>query len=300
MATRSSQKQSAIAKTIRPPATDSVIAGLAARTTAEAANAPAATALRTGKKYTGQYLFDRFVASDKAEVTKLEIVRGMVEALPVDEFKKVVNDFVGVATGYRDNAIKAAKAAGKYDKENPPADIAMHMARVKTALNHQTVMRVSYGALKFCPDDLARFGYTEATGYLVMQVIARKALDAKGLKWDGTKADTKADDQRKASAKAEKKALDNVMSANPRGEGETMAKYVVRCSDMVADQLAKDNADREAAMIHTLAIKVRKLAGGLLDDVIAAINAGEGVEEASTATLDPATAQEAAKEAVKH
>lgn len=296
------KQQSAMSKTIRAPQAASTIANLDQHTTSEAARAPRAAALRTGKNFTGQYLWNRFVEGDKTEVTKLDIVRSMVEALDVDQFKTVINEFVQIATNYRDNAIDAAKKAGTYNKDNPGHDIAGHLARLKTAQNHQSVMRVSYGALKFCPEEIKAFGYDETTGYLVMQVIARKALAAKGIKWDGTKADDEQTRERKAASKAETKALEKVMGNQPRNDGESMPHYLARCANMVQEQLARDNAEREAKMIDDLIRKVRKMAGGLLDDVIDGILHGKGTEgtDEEEPALDPKAAERASADAVKH
>lgn len=290
-----------IAKSLQVQVTDSTIAGLQGRTTTEAATAPRAPGLRVGQNFTGQYLWNRLIADDKAEQTKMDIVRAMVNALDVEACKKVLNEFVAIPTGYRDNAIKALKDAGKYDAKNPTPELSTTLAQLKTAQNHQSVLRVSFGALKFCADELASFGYTETTGYLVMQVIARKALAAKGIKWDGTKILSNNEAQRKQAAKLETKALERVMESLPRGDDESMAHYLARAGGKVQEQLAADNRERETKMITDLIRKVRKMAGPMLDDVIDGILKGEGEAEAATGeTLNPEAAQAAAAVAVKH
>lgn len=297
--------QHPVAKSIRQPAGSSSIAHIEGRTTTEVATATASAGLKTGKNFTGQYLFNRFVENDKTEITKLDIVRSMVTALDIDDFKKIVNDFVGIATSYRDKAITAAKDAGTYDAKKPSAEIQMHMARVKTAQNHQAVMRVSFGALKFASDKLEESGYNEQTGYHMMAVISRKALAEAGIKWDGTKVLSVNDQQRKAQTQAEKKALDKIMDDEPRQDGESIPHYLARCAGKVADQLTKDNVAREQQMIKDLIVKVRKLAGGMLDDVVDGILRGEGKEELApdmedAPTLDPVAAAQAAPVATKH
>lgn len=290
-----------IAKSIHAASTDSTIANLESRATTASATAGPAVGVRTGKKFTGQYLYNRFVEADKAETSKLDIVRSMVDALDVDDFKKIIADFVAIPAGYRDNAIKDAKAGAGYDANKPSAEIAGHMARLKTAQNHQTVMRLSFGALKFAADKLAEFGYDNTTGYQVMAVISRKALSAKGIKWDGTKILNETEAQRKAATKAETKALEHVMESIPRDDGETMTHYLARCAGKVQEQLAADNVEREQKMVLDLIKRVRKLAGPMLDDVMDGILRGEGqVEPEQEQGLNPETAQAAAAVAVKH
>lgn len=289
------QTQSAIAKTIRPPVTDSTIAGLEGKVNTASATAAPAVGLKTGKNFTGQYLYDRFVANDKTEVTKLDIVRSMATALEVDDFKTAINEMVSIAVNLRDRAIKDAKEAGAYDKASPNAEISAYAARLKTAQNHQTVMRVAFGALKFCADDLEKFGYDANTGYQMMAVISRKALTAHNIKWDGTKQLSKPEQDRKAHTKAETKALEHVMESDPRKDGETMAKYLARCGDKVQEQLSKDNAEREAKMVDDLVKKIRTMAGGLLDDVVARILEGD-----TALILNEDAAQKAAPAATKH
>lgn len=268
-----------IARSIAAAQGSSTIANLENRTTPEAAAAPRAPGLRVGQSFTGQYLWNRLIADDKAEQTKMDIVRAMVGALDVEQCKKVLADFVAIPTGYRDNLIKQLKKDGAYNADKPTPELATILAQLKTAQNHQSVLRVSYGAIKFCAPELASFGYTETTGYLVMQVIARKALAAKGIKWDGTKVLEQAQVERKAAAKQETKALEKVMEATPRADDESMPQYLDRCGGLVADQLAKDNAEREAQMIKDLAAKFRKMAGSLIDEVVDAVLRGEGIEQ---------------------
>lgn len=280
----------------RTPAAANVLATLETRTTSEAAQAAPKAGLHTGRStnFSGQYLYDRFVSNDKTEVTKLGIVRQMVDQLDVDEFKKVINDFVAVAAGFRDNRITAEKEAGTYDKDKPSAVLADILAKYKTAQNHQTVMRLAYGALKFAPDELAANGYTENTGYQTMRVIASNALKAAGLKWDGTKLLAKTDQERKQKAKAESAALDKVMVANPRNPEETMPEYLSRVSGMVDEQVKADAKEHEDKLIEKIAKQVRASAGGLLDEVI------QYLMTHPAGTLDPEAAKEAAKTAVKH
>lgn len=283
-----------IAQSINPAVGASTLASLEGRTTSEAAQSSAdAGTLKTGLKFTGQYLYDRFVANDKTEVTKLSIVREMT-GMEVAGFKAVLADFVKVAKGYMDNAEKASKAA--------PDDVALSAtfrdlsAKYKTAQNHQNVMRNAYGALRFAPDELTANGYTEQTGYQVMRTISIAALKAKGIKWDGTAIPTNEVAAIRKVAAAETKALAEVMADTPRNDGESLKDYVVRMDDAVQARIKANQAERQAEQIKTLVARFRKEAGGLLDDVIQALMTAE--EEQPVLTVEGSAPL--AAEAVKH
>lgn len=289
-----------IAGSIAPQVGASTIANMEGRTNTEAATASRQVGLKTGTNYSGQYLYDRFVANDKTEVTKLEIVRKMVGVLEVDDFKAAINGMVEIAASYRDKAIDEQKEAeGKeYNKDKPSADVAAYAARHKTALNHQTVMRLAYGALRFAADGLASHGYNEeTTGYQVMAVISRKTLADAGIKWDGTKIPAKTEVDRRKANQAETKALEKVMADEPRKDGEALGTYLTRVEAKVNAQLAKDNAERESKMVDDMAKKIRAMAGAMLDDVLEKLLA---MANEPAPTLDPDAAKEAAPQATKH
>ncbi len=289
-----------IARSIPKQAGASTIANMESRTDTPTVRAAVSASLKTGTatNFSGQYLFDRFVANDKTEVTKLGIVRQMVEQLELDRFKTVINEFVGVAVAYRDKVVNAEKEAGTYKKDDPSKEINFHNGRVKTAQNHQTVMRVVYGAMRFAPEQLAAQGFDDTTGYQVGAVNARNALKVAGIKWDGTKLLDKTQSEKRAQSKAEEKALSKVMEANPREADEPMHKYLSRVSGMVAAQVTKDKGEAEAKQIETLVRKVREMAGGLLDDVIERLL--QAATEPVAETLEPKAAVEASKDATKH
>lgn len=290
-------KASKIASTIRAQVGASTIANMESRTNTAAATATRQVGLKTGSNFTGQYLYDRFVANDKTEVTKLEIVRKMVGALEVDDFKAAINGMVEIAASLRDKQIAAEKEAGTYNKDEQSAEVAAYAARHKTALNHQTVMRLAYGALRFANEALVAHGYNEeTTGYQMMAVISRKTLADAGIKWDGSKIPEKSEIDRRKQSQAETQALAKIMANEPRTDEESMPTYLARVSAKVGDQLAKDNAEREQKMINDLVKKIRTMAGGMLDDVIEKL-----LQPApDTAVLDEEAAKEAAPQATKH
>jgi len=264
------KRQSQVAKTIAPVVGQSVLASLESRTDTPAATAGRGAGLKTGTKFSGQYLYDRFVANDKTEVTKLDIVRTMTE-LEVSTFKAVLADFVKVAKGYADNAVE------KHGKDSAQAHELS--AKLKTAQNHQANMRNAYGAIRFAPDELTANGYTESTGYLVMAKIASAALKAKGIKWDGSAIPSQELAQQRKVAAAESKALSEVMAQEPRKDGESLKDYVVRMDEAVTAKIKSNAQEREAKLISDLVAKFRKEAGSYLDDVIAAILTAETEQE---------------------
>ncbi len=295
--------QSQMVRSIPQVAGASTLANMETRTDTPTVRAAVSSSLKTGTgtNFSGQYLFDRFVANDKTEVTKLGIVRQMVEQLELDRFKTVIQEFVGVATSYRDKVIAAEKEAGTYNKDKPSQELNFQNGRVKTAQNHQTVMRVIYGAMRFAEEALTAQGFDENTGYQVGAVYARNALKVAGIKWDGTKQLDKTQAEKRLQSKAEEKALAKIMDANPREADEPMAKYLARVSSKVDGQVQADRAEAERKQVDTLVRKVREMAGGMLDEVIERLLApAETPADPAAEALEPKAAVAASKEATKH
>jgi hypothetical protein len=264
---------SKIARSVKAKATDSTIANLPEKGTSSSVRAAVSKELKTGPNFTGQYLFDRFIM-DKAEIkadnTKLDIVRQMVDALDPMQFGKIVSDFVAVAKGYADNAAKAAKDAlrDKYDDKKPPFAVAEARGRLKTAQNHQTVMRTAYGVLKFAADELKTFVGDTEVGYRFFQSANGPAiLKDKGINWDGTKAKPQADRQAVAMQREESEAMQEVMADNPRKENENRADYFARIDPHVTKRMDERAQERHQKTLVTLAEKVRAMAGN--EDMLA-------------------------------
>lgn len=258
----------------RAKATDSTIAGLATRATSASASAPRAEGLATGNNFTGQYLFDTFVGdSTKFEATKMDVVRQMVKALDTASFKKVLTEFVGIAKSYFDNAVNAAKQAGLYNKDKPTPEMEQAAARLKTARNHQTVIRIAYGAFKFAPEELAKHGGDDTTGYQLMRVIGAKALAEKKLNWDGTKAEPAESRDARRAQDAETRTMLEVQRDNPKRDDEDRAKYLDRILKMTDKVMKTKREEQHAEQVQALAKRVRDLAGPLFDEVIDALMA---------------------------
>jgi hypothetical protein len=139
---------------------------------------------------TGQFVYDNFVKSDDTQVSRMNQMRVIVETgLTADELKGALKDAVEIAH-------KVDVAAGVPEKERG--------SKRQQAMNVRTIMQNAYGALKLARVELEALGYSNETGYQEMRVLAKKALDAKGVKWDGKALPT--DETKRAAKEAEDKA----------------------------------------------------------------------------------------------
>jgi hypothetical protein len=252
-----------IARSIKAPAGKSTVANLAERTTSAVVRAARPAALATGNNYTGQYLYERFVGNDEADVAKMDIVRDMVGSVDTASFKSILADMVKIAK----DAMDAAGAK--------PADGSLVSARYKTTQNHQTVMRVAYGALKFAPEQLAKLGVDKTTGYQTMRVLGNKALDMAGLKWDGSKAESADARAARRAQDAETKAMLLVQKDHPRKDGENRADYFARIDKLVEKQVNADKAEQHAKRIADLVAKLKRELGDDLPEVVDALLSNE-------------------------
>jgi len=227
---------------------NSPIATLDSRADVVSANAPRAEHVRGLHTITGQYLYDRFVGDHDGDTTRMGIVRYAVDNCDTDTFKKALKDMVAIAEKHGD----AAK---------------------KTAQSHQTVMRLAYGAWKFASPHLNMLGADDKTGYQAMRVLGKQALEKAGRKWDGSKADSKADKEAARFDKIQAHRLAEIREANPQNDGESPAAWEVRCRGLLAAELAEnEGAGAEKLMARAnvceLADKVKKLCG---DDYLAVL-----------------------------
>lgn len=216
----------------------STLAALAAHTTPEVANrATDKDFSNSTDNVTGQWLYDRFLVNDEAETTKLGIVRHVVESVDTQTFKAALKDFVGLA-----------------EKENNPA-------RLKTARNHQSVLRVAYGALKFCLGELHQAGYTTRTGYHEMAALGRQVLAVKGIKWDGSAAlseEQRAERKTENDRKSQERLLLKVMKEHGRYDGETLEQWAERCQSIGKQMIETEIANAEAEVIEKVSQTIIK------------------------------------------
>lgn len=251
--------------------TDSTIANLPGKTDTATVRAARPAALKTGKDFTGQYLYDRFVndkAANKEDVTKMDIVRNMVEVMDVSDFDASVAGMVGFAKRAMDEAINAAKAANNYDSENPTWPIRESKSRLNTARAHQTVMRTAFGLLKFCADDLAKKLAGAPLAYRMVREVGATMLKDKGIDWKGNKLAAPEDRAARREQETETAAMLAVQKEMPRKDGESRAQYYARI-DAATEKKLKSMHEEEAIKNRAaLAEKVRAMCGADLPDVI--------------------------------
>jgi hypothetical protein len=238
------------------------LADLESKTTTAAATASLDKAIRTGSSvnFSGQYLYDRFVNTASAEdLTKMALVRQMAASLDFGTFKANVGEMVKIA------------------REQSERDTGTNMeafstARLKTAQNHQSVLRNVYGALRLLPDQLAEAGVDETTGYHVINTIAKRVLAEAKLKWDGSKLEDRAERDKRMATKQEAKALAEVMGNNPKRDDESRAEYLARIDGLVEAYEAKAKAETEAEQLAAMVAKIKEMAGANLPAVLAALS----------------------------
>lgn len=235
---------------------NSTIASLPARATSQSATAPRAEGLKVGVNFSGQYLYDRFVNTSSEDVSKMNVVRQMVTALDTATFKSVVGEMVKLAKEQADAHV-GTNLQAYYD------------ARLKTARNHQSVMRNAYGALKFYADALDEAGVDNDTGYHVINTIAKAVLTAKKVNWDGTPLVAKEQREAVKATKQEAKLMAEVMQANPKNPDESREQYYSRIDSLVTVAEAKLAAETKAERLADLAEKLKAMAGEDLADLLA-------------------------------
>lgn len=224
---------------------NSPIASLETRADTASATAGAATSVATGVTLNGQWLYDRFIANDEKEKSRMDVVRNIIGQFDIATIKAALKDMVAIA------------------KEKGPA-------QHKTALNSQTVMRNTIGVLRFAPDELQKRGLDpKNVGFNVMQSVAGKILKERGIKWDGTRvlsADVK--EQKKATKEAQD-AMTEVMRDNPQQIGESYSDWMARITPAVENRIEADRQEKHAAHIEALAKRFEEQAG---DDLKAVVN----------------------------
>lgn len=237
----------------------SIIATLEARADERSATAPAPQGIATGVTLNGQWLYDRFIANDEKEKSRMDVVRDIIGKYDIATIKTALKEMVAIG------------------KDKGPA-------QHKTALNSQTVMRNTIGVLRFAPDELPKRGLDpQNVGFNVMQNVAGKILKEKGIKWDGTKvlsADIK--EQKKHTAEAQA-AMTEVMRDNPQQIGESYMDWMDRLKEPIANRIEADRKEREAQAVEALADKVQDMAGDhlkeLLNVLLSRVMADEGAEQ---------------------
>jgi len=206
----------------------SPLATLAERTDTATVLAGSSDHVKGLVQLTGQYLYDRFIANDGEQVTKMQMVRAWVTQYDVATFRKAMGDFVKIAKEYGE-------------------------AKQKTAQNHRTVMQWAYGSMRFAMPQLVQLGWTETTGYQEMRVLGKKACEQRSINWDGTPAKPKLDKETKERAKIETEALANVRTQNPQRAGESVIAWEKRVLDLVDMEVERIETARSATAMQDAA-----------------------------------------------
>jgi hypothetical protein len=189
---------------------------------------------------TGQWLYDNFVQSGEEQISRMNMVRILAKQATDADLKSALKDAIEIAH-------KHDVKAGVPEKDRGP--------KRQQAMNVRTIMQNAYGALRRAPQELEALGYNERTGYQEMRVLAKKALDSRGIKWDGTKVKTDSDKlaaQEQAAKQQKADAMAVAMAETTQGEGEEDITYFLRVkakADAVLAQLADETADRKASKL---------------------------------------------------
>ncbi len=202
---------------------------------------------------TGQWLYDTFVAADDTTVTRMQQIKTLVEK-GCDPFQ---------LKGAADNMVKQAReldlASGvpaKVLDEETGKERVNRGPKQQAAMNVRTIIQNAYGALKFARKELDTLGYDDSkTGYLAMAVLAKRALDAKGLKWNGVSAPTEEEQMRKRIARAQKQetgAMAKAFADNPRMPGEDDLAWTARVTRIAHDIVEDVRTKQEEAAISEI------------------------------------------------
>lgn len=195
---------------------------------------------------TGQYLYDNFVVSDEAQITKMGMIRNLATQADALQIKGACDKMVERAKEV-DAANGVPEKTLKDGKEVPNRG-----PKTQQAMNARTIIQQAWGALKFAQSKLEALGYNERTGYQDMRVLAKRALDEAMIKWNGEHALTQADRERKQLQKATKgqmDALQQVQKDNPMQIGESMADWNTRTIALAQVAMEKARADQTEANV---------------------------------------------------
>lgn len=196
---------------------------------------------------TGQYLYESFIVSDEAQITKMGIIRKLADEADALQIKGACDKMV-------EKAKEIDAAAGVPEKiVKDGKEVVNRGPKTQTAMNARTIIQQAWGALRFARDQLNALGYDDKTGYQDMRVLAKKALDEARKTWKGDNALTQADRERKALQRQQKGIQDVIQSVqkeNPMNIGESFMEYQVRVG-----QLAQEKAEEVRKEMDAKAVK---------------------------------------------
>lgn len=197
---------------------------------------------------TGQYLYETFVVSDEAQITKMGIIRDLVGKADALQIK-----------GACDKMVEAAVLIDYPEGKPKKAD---RKTKEQSAMNARTIIQQAWGALKNARPVLDGLGYDDKTGYQDMRVLAKKALDIAKINWKGEPVLTDKDKEvarLKREQKAETQALVDVQKANPRMVNESLGEWQQRTLELANDAMeeARESAvsERVSKVVESLVEK---------------------------------------------
>jgi hypothetical protein len=185
---------------------------------------------------TGQALYNDFVGDTGEGVTKMNLIRSLIDKADCLQIAGACDKMVEIAKA-TDTANGVPEKVLKDGKE-----VVNRGPKTQSAMNCRTCIQQAFGALKFARSSLDVIGYKETTGYQDMRVLAKRALDTSGIKWTGVKLATPAERDQKAAlkaAKAEMNALQEIQKANPFGTviGESLQEWNARTFALAAEEM---------------------------------------------------------------
>ena len=197
---------------------------------------------------TGQYLFDNFVRSSDEQITKMGMIRNLVDIADALQIKGACDKMVELA-------VLIDYPEGKPKKAD-------RRAKEQSAMNARTVIQQAWGALKYARPVIDGLGYDDKTGYQDMRVLAKKALDTAKLNWKGEPLKTDEDREKarlQRQNKAQVEALAAVQKENPFDSRlETLQEWNQRTFNLALDEM---NDAQEQASIE----KVEKCMESLIE-----------------------------------
>lgn len=235
---------------------------------------------------TGQWLYDNFVVADEAQITRMGLIRQLSDTADALQIKGACDKMVekakevDIANGVPEKITKAGK------------ERANRGPKAQHAMNVRTIIQQAWGALKFARDNLNSLGYNDKTGWQDMRVLAKRALDAKRIKWTGEGQLTERDRERRAllqQQKGETDALLDTIKNNPREVGETIEAYNARMAELARDKVEEAREAAISGLVEKIVVELAakhdentlyRIAEGLLDHIGIAINQSSDSAEA--------------------
>jgi hypothetical protein len=204
-----------------------------------AMNAKPAEGLKVGRLNHGLTLFETF-GNEEIEQTKVQALEQLatVEFLTCEDFKKACKgalemaDAADAATGFVPKT--NAKGTEKYGPK-------------RRVLNQRlSEAKQLFGVFRLNADVLRERGYWSALS------IAREYLTEAQVKWDNTRIVDAEEKAAKADSKAQRSALDEVMSMHAQKPGESIRDYMERMADKVDTAIATKQQEAFNAEVNKL------------------------------------------------